>query len=96
MGSKEENSVNNNNNNNAFDKKRREKSDGDSHRGNQNAIILGLIGGIVALLIKSYRPSNSVMIESNDPSLYRGMHGLKSEYDLIVVGSGLSGKIFQN
>ena len=32
-------------------------------------------------------------LESRDPSLYRGIHGLEAEYDLIVVGAGLSGAV---
>ena len=31
--------------------------------------------------------------ESRHPSLYRGVHGLEEEYDLIVVGAGLSGAV---
>merc|ERR1711868_290128 len=43
--------------------------------------------------MKSSKVENPVIIGDKDPSLFRGMHGLKDEYDLIVVGSGLSGAV---
>ena len=46
------------------------------------------------LLKNNMKPtSTNTVIKSRDPSLYRGMHGLKDEYDLIVVGAGLSGMV---
>jgi len=33
------------------------------------------------------------MIKSKDPSLFRGLFGLKEEYDLVIVGAGLSGAV---
>lgn len=33
------------------------------------------------------------MIDSKDPSLFRGLNGLKEEYDLVIVGAGLSGAV---
>ena len=36
---------------------------------------------------------SSPAAESRDPSLYRGVHGLEEEYDLVVVGAGLSGAV---
>ena len=84
--------LNNNNNNLNNEKERRRKTDEDKSFSQLSAITIGLIGGIVALIIKSSlkQPTLSV-IGARDPTLYRGMHGLKDEYDLIVVGSGLSG-----
>merc|ERR550519_2868873 len=32
-------------------------------------------------------------MKSSDPSLYRGMHGFRAEYDLVIVGAGLSGAV---
>ena len=85
----------NNNNDDSIKKIQQNKSsDQDKGSGPQTAIILGLIGGIIALLLKNnMKPtSTDTVIKSRDPSLYRGMHGLKEEYDLIVVGAGLSGR----
>ena len=57
-------------------------------------VFAGLLGGVVALLMKSnVGARTSSVIGSRDPSLYRGVHGLKEEYDLIVVGAGLSGAV---
>jgi len=56
--------------------------------------VLGLLGGLAALVMKSSILNKSgAVIESRDPSLYRGVHGLEAEYDLIVVGAGLSGAV---
>jgi len=86
--------LNNNNNNLNNEKERRRKTDEDKSFSQLSAITIGLIGGIVALIIKSSlkQPTLSV-IGARDPTLYRGMHGLNDEYDLIVVGSGLSGAV---
>ena len=83
----------NNNNDDSIKKLQQSKSDKDKGSGPQTAIVLGLIGGIIALLLKNnMKPtSTNTVIKSRDPSLNRGMHGLKDEYDLIVVGAGLSG-----
>jgi len=80
-----------NNNNNAGDEK---KNPTNQNQNAQTAIVLGLLGGVVALLMKSnVGARTSSVIGSRDPSLYRGVHGLKDEYDLIVVGAGLSGAV---
>ena len=85
----------NNNNEDSIKKLEQNKSDKkDKGSGPGTAIVLGLIGGIIALLLKNNMKPTSTqpVIKSRDPSLYRGMHGLKDEYDLIVVGAGLSGE----
>ena len=92
------NSNNNNNNNNSSDLKRVGRGRGADTAGDktssQVAIALGLLGGLVALLMKSAaRAPASAGIGAADPSLHRGMHGLQQEYDLVVVGAGLSGVI---
>ena len=89
---------NNNNNNNSSDLKRVGRGRGADTAGDktssQVAIALGLLGGLVALLMKSAaRAPASAGIGAADPSLHRGMHGLQQEYDLVVVGAGLSGVI---
>jgi len=64
------------------------------HQNAQTAIVLGLLGGLAALVMKSsILNKSSTVIESGDRSLYRGVHGLEEEYDLIVVGAGLSGAV---
>ena len=92
------NSNNNNNNNSSSDLKRVGRGRGADTAGDktssQVAIALGLLGGLVALLMKSAaRAPASAGIGAADPSLHRGMHGLQQEYDLVVVGAGLSGVI---
>ena len=71
----------------------------------------GLLGGIVALVMKSNITNTKTVIGTvlltyilqflqcslttgpRDPELYRGVHGLREEYDLVVVGAGLSGAV---
>merc|ERR1712179_720044 len=55
----------------------------------RTAVLLGIIGSLIALLLKKLDSGVDVM-RSSDPSLYRGMHGLSAEYDLVIVGAGLS------
>ena len=91
------NSNNNNNNSSSSDLKRVGRGRGADTAGDktssQVAIALGLLGGLVALLMKSAaRAPASAGIGAADPSLHRGMHGLQQEYDLVVVGAGLSGE----
>eukprot|EP00091_Calanus_sinicus_P014017 TRINITY_DN3131_c0_g1_i1.p1 TRINITY_DN3131_c0_g1~~TRINITY_DN3131_c0_g1_i1.p1 ORF type:complete len:247 (+),score=57.37 TRINITY_DN3131_c0_g1_i1:99-839(+) len=76
------------------DKQVKQKSE---HRANaagsqQTALVVGLIGGLIALVIKTMQ-SDKLVIGSTDTSLYRGMHGLSDEYDLVIVGAGLSGAV---
>jgi len=79
------------NNNNNVEEKKQNKT---QHQNAQTAIVLGLLGGLAALLMKSSILTKSgAVIGSRDPSLYRGVHGLEEEYDLIVVGAGLSGAV---
>ena len=54
--------------------------------------LLGLIGGLIALVIKTLQ-SDKFVIGSTDTSLYREMNGLRDEYDLVIVGAGLSGAV---
>ena len=96
---KEDTAVNSNNNNNSSssDLKSVGRGRGADTAGDktssQVAIALGLLGGLVALLMKSAaRAPASAGIGAADPSLHRGMHGLQQEYDLVVVGAGLSGE----
>jgi len=99
MGKTQDNQVSSDkadplNNNNINEKERRRKTDEDKSSSQLTATAIGLIGGLVALLIKSsLKPPTLSVIGARDQSLYRGMHGLKDEYDLIVVGSGLSGAV---
>jgi len=58
----------------------------------RTAVLLGIIGSLIALLLKKL-DSGDVVMKSSDPSLYRGMHGLSDEYDLVIVGAGLSGAV---
>lgn len=95
MGKPKENTNNNNDTSESIKKIKENKSDEDKKSGAQTAIVLGLIGGLIALLLKNSvkHSTNSSVIGARDPSLYRGMHGLRDEYDLIVVGAGLSGAV---
>ena len=98
MGKPKEITNNNNDTSESLKKIKENKSDEDKKSGAQNAIVLGLIGGLIALLLKNSvkHSTNSSVIGARDPSLYRGMHGLRDEYDLIVVGAGLSGRDQEN
>ena len=58
----------------------------------RTAVLLGIIGSLIALLLKRL-VSEEVMMRSSDPPLYRGVHGLSAEYDLVIVGAGLSGAV---
>jgi len=58
----------------------------------RTAVVLGIIGSLIALLLKRL-VSEEVVMRSSDPSLYRGVHGLSAEYDLVIVGAGLSGAV---
>ena len=99
---KEDTAVNSNNNNNSSSSSDLKSVGRGRGRGadtagdktsSQVAIALGLLGGLVALLMKSAaRAPASAGIGAADPSLHRGMHGLQQEYDLVVVGAGLSGE----
>ena len=96
VNSNNNNNNNNNNNSSSSDLKRVGRGRGADTAGDktssQVAIALGLLGGLVALLMKSAaRAPASAGIGAADPSLHRGMHGLQQEYDLVVVGAGLSG-----
>jgi len=64
-------------------------SDGGSQR---TALVIGLIGGVIALVIKTLQ-SDKLVIGASDTSLHRGMNGLRAEYDLVIVGAGLSGAV---
>jgi len=55
-------------------------------------IVLGLVGGLVALVIRTMQ-SEQTVIGPTHHSLYRGMNGLDESYDLVVVGAGLSGAV---
>ena len=99
MGKPKEITNNNNDTSENIKKIKENKSDEDKKSGAQTAIVLGLIGGLIALLLKNsvkQSSTNSSVIGARDPSLYRGMHGLRDEYDLIVVGAGLSGRDQEN
>lgn len=55
-----------------------------------------LFGCVLAVAVnyfisKSGKPNE--LVHSKSSELYRGMHGLEEEYDLIVVGAGLSGSV---
>ena len=58
----------------------------------RTAVLLGIIGSLIALLLKRL-VSEEVVMRSSDPSLYRGVHGPSAEYDLVIVGAGLSGAV---
>jgi hypothetical protein len=75
----------------------REQKDGRSGRSSdvgtqRTALVLGLIGAVIALVIKTLQ-SDKLVIGARDTSFYRGMNGLKDEYDLVIVGAGLSGSV---
>merc|ERR1719209_1425676 len=57
------------------------------------AIVVGLVAGLVAWTGKGWKEESKGRIGAKDPSLYRGLHGLKEEYDLVIVGAGLSGAV---
>ena len=77
----------------APDKQVKEKTERSNAAGyQQTALVVDLIGGIIALVIKTLL-SDKLVIGSTDTSLYRGMNGLRDEYDLVIVGAGLSGAV---
>ena len=82
----------------AQEKQAKEQTDGKSGHASdavgsqRTALILGLIGGVIALVIKTLQ-SDKLLIGARDTSLFRGMNGLKDEYDLVIVGAGLSGAV---
>jgi len=61
-------------------------------RSHRTAVILGILGATVALVIKRLQ-SEQLVIGATDHSLYREMHGLSDSYDLVIVGAGLSGAV---
>ena len=60
----------------------------------QSGLLLGLLGGLVALVLRAAWPSTPQhRLTAHSTALYRGLHGLEPEYDLVVVGAGLSGAV---
>ena len=79
-----------NNNNNREDKeKAAEKSSVNLNL--KSALLCSSIGIILGHLLRDFQQKAPIMIDSKDPSLFRGLNGLKEEYDLVIVGAGLSG-----
>ena len=79
-----------NNNNNREDK----ELAADRSSINQNfksALLFSSLGILLGLLLRDFQQKAPQMIDSKDPSLFRGLNGLKEEYDLVIVGAGLSG-----
>lgn len=59
---------------------------------NSTALVVGLLAGLVAWQVKGWQ-TTKVNVSSKDPSLFRELHGLQAQYDLVIVGAGLSGAV---
>merc|ERR1712045_882367 len=79
-----------NNNNNRDDKEPNKSSVSQNIK---SALIFCTIGILAGLFLREYQQKSPKMIKSKDPSLFRGLFGLKEEYDLVIVGAGLSGAV---
>jgi len=89
---------NNNNNNNKDEEEEGEEEMKSTRPGSKMvsptaAIVVGLVAGLVAWTAKGWKEESKGRIGPKDPSLFRGLHGLKEEYDLVIVGAGLSGAV---
>ena len=82
-----------NNNNNRDDKEPNKSSVSQNIK---SALIFCTIGILAGLFLREYQQKSPKMIKSKDPSLFRGLFGLKEEYDLVIVGAGLSGISIDN
>merc|ERR1719193_2414646 len=91
-------SNNNNNNNNKDEEEEGEEEMKSTRPGSKMvsptaAIVVGLVAGLVAWTAKGWKEESKGRIGPKDPSLFWGLHGLKEEYDLVIVGAGLSGAV---
>lgn len=54
-------------------------------------LLFSSIGILLGFLLRDFQQKAPKMIDFKDPTLFRGLNGLKEEYDLVIVGAGLSG-----
>ncbi|XP_023325294.1 uncharacterized protein LOC111699005 [Eurytemora carolleeae] len=58
-----------------------------------SGVVLGAVLSITAHLIYRNYFSMADRTDAKSPEIFRGMNGLKDEYDLIIIGAGLSGAV---
>ncbi len=94
---KDMNSINNNNIRKDISRRIKDKglaADRSSINLNfKSALLFSSIGILLGLLLRDFQQKAPKMIDSKDPILFRGLNGLKEEYDLVIVGAGLSGTL---
>ena len=76
-----------NNNNNREDTEKRSSVELNL----KTMLLFSSIGILLGFLLRDFQQKAPKMIDFKDPTLFRGLNGLKKEYDLVIVGAGLSG-----
>lgn len=83
-----DNNTNTNKNNN--------KSDPKENRTNLlsiSGLVVGVTLGVLGQFAVRYWTDMNTSVHNKSPELFRGMNGLQDEYDLVIVGAGLSGAV---